>query len=142
MADVAAEPPYGLTLPLLTDSQGVKFGKSMGNAVWLDAALTSPYDLYQYFLRTDDALAEQLVRFYTFWDDDALAQLVTVHRVRPSAARLPRRTTNGPRAAVLIPARVCACVRAIAYPPRPIQHNGAPKPRWPSTWWSSCTEVN
>lgn len=41
------QPAYGLTLPLLTTASGEKFGKSAGNAVWLDASLTSPFELYQ-----------------------------------------------------------------------------------------------
>ncbi|GAC71236.1 tyrosyl-trna synthetase [Moesziomyces antarcticus T-34] len=49
------EPAYGLTLPLLTTASGEKFGKSAGNAVWLDAELTSHLDFFQFFLRTPDA---------------------------------------------------------------------------------------
>ncbi|MCL1857290.1 MAG: tyrosine--tRNA ligase, partial [Kiritimatiellaeota bacterium] len=45
---------YGLTFPLVTDSQGRKFGKSEGNAVYLDSRKTSYYDFYQFFLRTED----------------------------------------------------------------------------------------
>lgn len=43
----APSPAYGLTIPLLTTSTGVKFGKSAGNAIWLDPQLTSPFELYQ-----------------------------------------------------------------------------------------------
>ena len=79
----ASELAYGLTLPLLTDQQGIKFGKSAGNAVWLDATMTSPFDLHQYFLRTDDSLAEHLVRFYTFLPELEIDRLLAAHRVRP-----------------------------------------------------------
>lgn len=41
------EPAYGVTMPLLTTASGEKFGKSAGNAIWLDAAMTSPFALYQ-----------------------------------------------------------------------------------------------
>jgi tyrosyl-tRNA synthetase len=47
-------PVYALTVPLITSEVGDKFGKSGGNAVWLDAQLTSPYELYQFFLRLPD----------------------------------------------------------------------------------------
>ena len=43
----AEDPAYGLTFPLVTNSAGEKFGKSAGNAVWLDAKLTTPFELYQ-----------------------------------------------------------------------------------------------
>ncbi|KAG9245225.1 hypothetical protein BJ878DRAFT_534035 [Calycina marina] len=49
------EPPFGFTTPLLTTSSGAKFGKSAGNAIWLDSNLTSTFDLYKYFLGTTDA---------------------------------------------------------------------------------------
>ncbi|KAE8251225.1 hypothetical protein A4X13_0g4095 [Tilletia indica] len=49
--EAEASPAYGLTVPLLTTSSGAKFGKSAGNAVWLDPEMTSDLDLYQYFLR-------------------------------------------------------------------------------------------
>ena len=46
---------YAMTITLLTDSQGKKMGKTAGNAVWLDANKTSPYDFYQYWRNVDDA---------------------------------------------------------------------------------------
>ncbi|KAK1755259.1 mitochondrial tyrosine--tRNA ligase [Echria macrotheca] len=58
--------PVGFTVPLLTDSSGAKFGKSAGNAVWLDEYQTSAYDFYGYFVRRPDADVEQLLKFLTF----------------------------------------------------------------------------
>jgi tyrosyl-tRNA synthetase len=55
----------GVTCPLLVDSTGAKLGKSGGNAVWLDADLTSPYELYQYFRRLDAATAHTLLKQLT-----------------------------------------------------------------------------
>ena len=52
---------YGLTVPLLTTSSGEKFGKSAGNAVWLDPSMTSPFEFYQYFMQASDADAAHLV---------------------------------------------------------------------------------
>jgi len=54
-----------LTTPLITDSAGVKFGKSEGNAVWLSADMTSPYAFYQYFLNTEDASVVALLKVFT-----------------------------------------------------------------------------
>ncbi|MEO7235030.1 MAG: tyrosine--tRNA ligase, partial [Lapillicoccus sp.] len=56
---------HALATPLLTDSSGVKFGKSEGNAVWLSADMTSPYAFYQYFLNVEDASVLGLVKVFT-----------------------------------------------------------------------------
>jgi tyrosyl-tRNA synthetase len=66
---------YGLTTPLLLNAQGQKFGKSEKGAVWLDAERTSPYELYQYLLRTEDADIGRLLRFYTFLDERTIGEL-------------------------------------------------------------------
>ena len=56
-----------LTVPLVVDKRtGKKFGKSEGNAVWLDPAMTSPYKFYQFWLNSDDATSEDLIKIYTF----------------------------------------------------------------------------
>ncbi len=57
---------FGLTFPLISDSAGRKFGKSEGNAVFLDARRTSPYAFYQFFLRVDDADVDRLLKVFTF----------------------------------------------------------------------------
>lgn len=56
----------GLTWPLVTDASGKKFGKSEGNAIWLDANLTSPYHFYQFWLNTADVDVIKLLKYYTF----------------------------------------------------------------------------
>ncbi|KAK4242705.1 tRNA synthetases class I-domain-containing protein [Achaetomium macrosporum] len=58
--------PVGFTVPLLTDSSGAKFGKSAGNAIWLDPLMTSPFDLYGYFVRRPDTDVENLLKLFTF----------------------------------------------------------------------------
>ncbi|KAJ1678111.1 tyrosyl-tRNA synthetase, partial [Spiromyces aspiralis] len=63
-----ADPPeeaFGVTLPLLTTATGEKFGKSAGNAVWLDARLTSPFEFYQFFVQTADADVESYLKLFT-----------------------------------------------------------------------------
>ena len=57
---------HAMTITLLTDSQGKKMGKTAGNAVWLDANKTSPYDFYQYWRNVDDADVMKCVRMLTF----------------------------------------------------------------------------
>ncbi|KAB5578438.1 tRNA synthetases class I-domain-containing protein [Coniochaeta sp. 2T2.1] len=58
--------PIGFTVPLLTDSSGAKFGKSAGNAIWLDQYQTTTFDLYGYFVRRPDADVENLLKMFTF----------------------------------------------------------------------------
>jgi tyrosyl-tRNA synthetase len=66
---------YGLTSPLLLQADGTKFGKTETGTVWLDRRRTSPYQLYQYFLRTDDAAAGSVLRMLTFLDHDTIRSL-------------------------------------------------------------------
>jgi tyrosyl-tRNA synthetase len=66
---------FGITFPLLTTSSGEKFGKSAGNAVWLDAERTSPYQFYQYWINTDDRDVERFLKLFTFLDLEAIAEL-------------------------------------------------------------------
>jgi tyrosyl-tRNA synthetase len=57
---------HAIGTPLITNSDGTKFGKSEGNAVWLDPALTSPYAFYQFWLNTDDADVIDRLKIFTF----------------------------------------------------------------------------
>ena len=57
---------YGFTMPLVTDSQGKKFGKSEGNALWLDKEKTSSYKLYQFFTNVEDSMVIDYLKIYTF----------------------------------------------------------------------------
>lgn len=74
---------FGMTLPLLTTSSGEKFGKSAGNAVWLDPQRTSPYELYQFFLRTEDADVERLLLCFSMRSVDEIKALVSTHNEAP-----------------------------------------------------------
>jgi len=81
-----------LTVPLVIDKKtGKKFGKSEGNAVWLDAAQTSPYKFYQFWLNTNDETAEDLIKIYTFLDHDTIESLIADHRANPGERALQKR---------------------------------------------------
>ena len=72
---VCGEPVHGLTLPLLTRSDGKKFGKSEGGAVWLSREKLPVYDFYQYFMRLPDADVGKLMRFLTFMELEEIREL-------------------------------------------------------------------
>jgi tyrosyl-tRNA synthetase len=74
---------HGLTSPLLLRSDGQKFGKSEGGALWLDAALTSPYQLFQYFMQVDDADVETMLLRLTFVPLEEVTQLTAQHLAAP-----------------------------------------------------------
>ena len=57
---------YGLVIPLVTDSGGKKFGKSEGGTIYLDAQMTSPYQMYQYLVNTDDQIVITYLKYFTF----------------------------------------------------------------------------
>jgi len=76
---------HGLVWPLLTTADGAKFGKSAGNAVWLDAGMTSPYAYYQYWFNAADADVERFLRLFTFLPLAEVADVVAEHAADPSA---------------------------------------------------------
>ena len=65
---------YGFTMPLVTDSQGKKFGKSEGNAVWLDKNKTSSYKLYQFFINVEDSMVIDYLKIYTFLSKEEIEE--------------------------------------------------------------------
>lgn len=75
----------GITTNLLTTSSGEKFGKSAGNAIWLDAAKTAPFAMYQYLLNTDDRDVEKLLFWLTMIPTREVTDLLTRHNANPSA---------------------------------------------------------
>lgn len=80
-----------LTAPLIVNRQtGVKFGKSEGGAVWLDANKTSPYRFYQFWLNVDDETAEDLIKIYTLLDQATIEALIDNHRQNPAARALQK----------------------------------------------------
>lgn len=76
--------PLGLTVPLLTTASGEKFGKSAGNAIWLDSDLTSSFELYGYLLRTADTDVEKYLKMFTFMPLPQIKSLVGNHMKEPS----------------------------------------------------------
>lgn len=74
---------YGLTFPLVCDSNGLKFGKSEGNAIFLDSRKTSYYDFYQFFLRSMDADVIRYLRIFTFLPEERILELERAVKERP-----------------------------------------------------------
>jgi len=81
---------YGMTFPLLCDSNGQKFGKSAGNAIYLDRRRTSCYDFYQFFVRTEDADVIRFLKILTFLPLETIAELEQ-EMARTPEKRLPQR---------------------------------------------------
>ena len=93
------ESVHALTVPLVTDSEGQKFGKSTGGgSLWLDPEMTSPYTWYQYFINASDADVIRYLRWFTFLTAEELAELETEVAERPfrreAQRRLAREMTN------------------------------------------------
>lgn len=82
---------YALTCPLITKSDGSKFGKSEGGNVWLDAKRTSPYKFYQYWLNSSDEDAEKYIKIFTFLDQPTIDALVAEHKEAPHMRLLQKR---------------------------------------------------
>ncbi|KAH9219223.1 hypothetical protein DL95DRAFT_331461 [Leptodontidium sp. 2 PMI_412] len=76
--------PWGFTTPLLTTASGQKFGKSAGNAIWLDSEEMSSYDLYGFFLRTPDSDVSKYLKLFTFMPIEHIENLVKEHKESPS----------------------------------------------------------
>jgi tyrosyl-tRNA synthetase len=74
---------YGLTMPLVLDSNGVKFGKTEGNALWLDKNKTSSYELYQYLINTDDVCVIDYLKKLTFLTKEEIEDIEYKHKERP-----------------------------------------------------------
>ena len=82
---------YGFTMPLVLDAQGNKFGKSEGNALWLDINKTSSYELYQYLINTDDSMCESYLKIFTFLSPEEIMDVVRKHNEEPHL-RLAQKT--------------------------------------------------
>ena len=74
---------YGFTMPLVTDSQGNKFGKSEGNALWLDKEKTSSYELYQFFVNVEDSMVIDYLKIYTFLSKEEIEELDKKNKAHP-----------------------------------------------------------
>lgn len=74
---------YGFTMPLVLDKYGNKFGKSAGNALWLDLNKTSGYELYQYLVNVDDSMVVDYLKIFTFLSKDQIEELEAKNKEKP-----------------------------------------------------------
>ena len=82
---------YGFTMPLILDQNGKKFGKSEGNALWLDEDKTSSYELYQYLINSDDSKVEEYLKVFTFLEPEEILEVMKKHNAEPHL-RLAQKT--------------------------------------------------
>ena len=82
---------YGMTMPLVLDANGVKFGKTEGNALWLDKNKTSSYELYQYLINSDDTCVIDYLKKLTFLTKEEIENIEIEHNKQPEL-RLAQKT--------------------------------------------------
>ncbi|MDA9056579.1 tyrosine--tRNA ligase [Flavobacteriaceae bacterium] len=82
---------FAITCPLITKSDGSKFGKSEGGNVWLDAKRTSPYKFYQYWLNSSDDDAEKYIKIFTFLEENEIKSIIEAHKEQPHLRQLQKR---------------------------------------------------
>lgn len=82
---------YAFTMPLILDANGNKFGKSEGNALWLDKEKTSPYELYQYLINSDDSKVLEYLKVFTFLSKEEIEKIYKEHKKEPEK-RLAQKT--------------------------------------------------
>ena len=82
---------FAITCPLITKSDGSKFGKSEGGNVWLDVNRTSPYKFYQYWLNSSDEDAEKYIKIFTFLSEEEINTLIEEHQEAPHLRVLQKR---------------------------------------------------
>jgi tyrosyl-tRNA synthetase len=87
---VRGKKAHGLVMPLVTTSSGVKFGKTEAGTVWLDAARTSPFRFYQFWLNTDDRDVITYLKFFTFLEQPTIAALEQATRTEPEKREAQR----------------------------------------------------
>lgn len=91
---------YALTIPLITDAAGKKFGKSEGNAVWLDPEKTSVYAFYQFWLNQDDESVERYLKIFTDLSIEEIAGIMAAHTASPGARTAQRELARNATAIV------------------------------------------
>lgn len=82
---------FALTCPLITKSDGSKFGKTESGNVWLDPEKTSPYQFYQFWLNTSDEDAERYIKIFTTLGRDTIENLISEHKLKPEERLLQKR---------------------------------------------------
>lgn len=90
------EEVYGMTTPLLTTSSGVKMGKSLGGAVWINEDQLSPYDYFQYWRNTEDADVLRFANLYAEWNDDETKEFESISKenINEAKKKLAHRLTS------------------------------------------------
>ncbi len=88
---VAGGKGFAITCPLITKSDGSKFGKSEGGNIWLDANRTSPYKFYQYWLNSSDEDTEKYIKIFTFLNEEDINALISEHKEAPHLRVLQKR---------------------------------------------------
>ncbi|MDD4705746.1 MAG: tyrosine--tRNA ligase [Bacilli bacterium] len=74
---------FAFTMPLILDANGNKFGKSEGNAIWLDKNLTTPYEMYQFFINQDDKMIIKYLKMLSFLTPDEIMEIEKIHKQKP-----------------------------------------------------------
>ena len=82
---------YGLTMPLITKADGTKFGKSEGGAIWLDKTKTTPYEMYQFFLNSEDSKVIEYLKKLTFLSIEEIQELEQKHQTSPEKREAHKR---------------------------------------------------
>lgn len=80
---ITGKEAYGFTMPLVLDKDGRKFGKSEGNALWLDENKTSSYKLYQYLINVDDSMVIDYLKIFTFLTKEEIEELERKNKINP-----------------------------------------------------------
>ncbi len=88
---ITGDQVYGFTMPLILDSTGKKFGKSEGNALWLDESKTTSYELYQYLINSEDEKVEEYLKVFTFLTPEEITDIMEKHNKEPHL-RLAQKT--------------------------------------------------
>lgn len=103
---------YGLTLPLITNADGSKFGKTEAGAVWLDPARTSVYRFYQFWINTDDRDVLRYLKFFTFLTREQITELDAKHAANPGAREAHRALARAVTELIHGPTATAEAVRA------------------------------
>ncbi len=82
---------YGFTMPLITKSDGTKFGKTEGKAIWLDKNKTTPYEMYQFFVNVEDSMVIDYLKKFTFLPKEKIEKIEKEHNLHPEE-RLAHKT--------------------------------------------------
>ena len=103
---------FGLTLPLITNADGSKFGKTVAGAVWLDSQKTSVYRFYQFWIRVDDRMVVQYLKYFTFLGREEIEALEKQHNENPGAREAHKALAKAMTDLIHGPAATTEAVRA------------------------------